>query len=314
MLISDIGGNKVVRFEYPSGRPIDHFIASGISDLDNSRGMAFDPQGRLYVVSQDTDQVIRYNPVTGQFIDIFVTTNDPGNLNAPNELLWFRESGEDRLLVSGVSNDAIKLYNSTGQFVRNFIVSTAAAVLDGPVGFAIRPTPANGAPCVGAGDIYVCSNGNDRVLRYSGTTGAFIEQVFGPGELGLDGPIDLVFDSNSDMYVSSAISNSILVQRCDQSKSIYIPSGSGGLLGPQGLAIDDSGTLVITASGGNGAVYRAPNGVVTPLLLSNAGGLSSDPVNIVFLPEPCRADFNADGAINTQDFFDFISAFFAGCQ
>ena len=29
-----------------------------------------------------------------------------------------------------------------------------------------------------------------------------------------------------------------------------------------------------------------------------------------FLPE---ADFNNDGSINSQDFFDFLSAFFAGC-
>ncbi len=27
----------------------------------------------------------------------------------------------------------------------------------------------------------------------------------------------------------------------------------------------------------------------------------------------CGADFNSDGSVNSQDFFDFLSAFFAGC-
>lgn len=29
--------------------------------------------------------------------------------------------------------------------------------------------------------------------------------------------------------------------------------------------------------------------------------------------QPCTADFNSDGFVNSQDFFDFITAFFAGC-
>lgn len=29
------------------------------------------------------------------------------------------------------------------------------------------------------------------------------------------------------------------------------------------------------------------------------------------IPPPCNADFNADGAADSQDFFDFVAAFFA---
>jgi uncharacterized membrane protein len=32
----------------------------------------------------------------------------------------------------------------------------------------------------------------------------------------------------------------------------------------------------------------------------------------VVLPSPCAADFNGDGTLNSQDFFDYLSAFFAG--
>ena len=40
--------------------------------------------------------------------------------------------------------------------------------------------------------------GNGSVLRYNGTTGAFIDQFVTPGSGGLVGPTFLVFDANTD--------------------------------------------------------------------------------------------------------------------
>jgi hypothetical protein len=37
-----------------------------------------------------------------------------------------------------------------------------------------------------------------------------------------------------------------------------------------------------------------------------------DFLNAFFLLDP-SADFNADSVVNSQDFFDFLNAFFAGC-
>jgi hypothetical protein len=46
-------------------------------------------------------------------------------------------------------------------------------------------------------------------------------------------------------------------------------------------------------------------------VLTNACGTVNSTVTVVTIG--CRADFNGDGVVNSQDFFDFLNRFFAGC-
>src|SRR5216684_1920840 len=89
LLVTSHGNNRVLRFEWPSGRFIDVF-ASGGGELGSQGitfgpdgnlyvgGVYFGPDGNLYVSSHYTADVLRYNGQTGEFIDAFATTHLSG--------------------------------------------------------------------------------------------------------------------------------------------------------------------------------------------------------------------------------------------
>jgi hypothetical protein len=76
-----------------------------------------------------------------------------------------------------------------------------------------------------------------------------------------------------------------------------------------GSVIHGAGTpsLVITS------VALADNTVAFDCIVSNGfGSTTSYPAGLSVTPS-CTADFNYDGLVNSNDFFDFLTAFFAGC-
>src|SRR5207247_3466532 len=80
--------------------------------------------------------------------------------------------------------------------------------------------------------LFVCSYNTDRVMRYRGTTGAFVG-VAAVGS-GLAGPTGLAFGPDGNLYVTSYLTNAVL--RFDSSTGAFIdnfvPPGSNGLSGP----------------------------------------------------------------------------------
>src|SRR5947209_1759905 len=59
------------------------------------------------------------------------------------------------------------------------------------------------APCASA-DLYVGSHANNSVLRYSATTGDFIDAFVPAGSGGLEHPFALVFGPDGNLYVISS--------------------------------------------------------------------------------------------------------------
>jgi DNA-binding beta-propeller fold protein YncE len=124
--------------------------------------------------------VLRFNAITGEFIDHFIPAGRGGLQNSTGLLLGV----DGNLYVSSPATHSVLRYKAeNGEFLDEFVTSRSGG-LDTPLGLAFGPD----------GHLYVCSSGNHSVLRYDGKTGAFIDEFVASGSGGLDnGPNYLLF-------------------------------------------------------------------------------------------------------------------------
>lgn len=166
-LVGNTRGNNVLRFDGNTGNFLGEFITAGSGGLSNPDTIVFGPDGNgdgvsdIYIANGGkpgtsrevgASAVLRYDGVTGAFIDKFVGDN-------PNTAI-----------------------DETGGLFR-------------PYGLAFSPD----------GNLYASSFLSDKILRYNGKTGEFID-VFAAGNQqagGLNGPNGLLFAPDGFLYVTT---------------------------------------------------------------------------------------------------------------
>ena|ERR1035441_5274963 len=159
-------------------------FASG-GGLVNPYGMVFGPDANLYVAGSASSNVVRYNGVTGMFIDQFVPPGSGGLVSADG--LVFGPDGNLYVTNSsppggGQPSTVLRYNGTTGAFIDTF-VSIDSGGLNGGRGLVFGRD----------GNLYVSSFYSSQVLRYSGTNGAFIDAFVSAGSGGLNGSRFLIF-------------------------------------------------------------------------------------------------------------------------
>lgn len=96
-------------------------------------------------------------------------------------------------------------------------------------------------------NLYVTSANTDEILRYNGTTGAFIDAFVTAGAGGLDRPTDPVFGPDGNLYVSTFNNGTVLRFNGTTGAFIdtFVATGSGGILTPVNLVFHTDGKLYV---------------------------------------------------------------------
>lgn len=114
------------------------------------------------LVSSATD-VLRYDGVTGAFVNQFIGSASGGLVFGPERDLYVSKE---------TTSEVLRFDGETGASLGVF-VSSGSGGLSGPRGLVFGPD----------GNLYVVSRDSDQVLRYNGTTGAFIDAFAAGGGL-----------------------------------------------------------------------------------------------------------------------------------
>ncbi len=189
----------------------------------------------------------------------------------------------DDLLVCGWLSSDIARYDAQG--VGSSFIPAGLGGLASPHSLTLSPR----------NTLLVTSVATNSVLEYDLRDGSFIRVFIEPGN-GLAAPTSLVFGPDGNAYVTSF--NSDRVNRYDGQTGAFIdafvPFREGGLDAPEMARFDTDGSLV--------DVFATTQDTDTDA-----------PIDILFVPTPCRADIDASGSLDADDFFTFLDEFAAGC-
>lgn len=259
LYVADTSKNQVLRYDGTTGQfvaTIAEFFYPAPKEprpyvLSRPSGLALGSDGLLYVSSAGTKQILRFNPRTNTFVDVFIAPGGP--YPTPGNGRYDVVSPSDLLFGP---NGNLYVLNEFGRIQR--FDGRTGAYLD-----LLQPTTYTiGGIAFGADDdLYVTVPFNDVVLRLDATTGRVLNTFVPPGSGGLERPGKLAFGPDGNLYVISNATNEVLRYngRTGAFLGVFvqgsidtpypIPGGPDtGLVSPTGLAFGPDGNLYVSSS------------------------------------------------------------------
>ncbi|MBL7740632.1 MAG: hypothetical protein JNK14_15550 [Chitinophagaceae bacterium] len=253
----------------------------------------------LFVSSQNTNSVKRYNGVTGAYMGNFVLPGS-GGLIAPQEVAW---GPDGHLYVTGFYTPYLMRYDSAnGNYLGQF---SSGYALDNPGKMTFAPD----------GKIYISQWGasKNKIARFNAATGTFIDE-FPNFSFGQSNAMSHAWDAQGRLYVVCFASRD--VKRFDtngQFTDVFIPTGSGAgqLQGPVNLWFDSSNNLFIMDwQAGNVKKYNATTGAFVSVFISglnNCEGFTFDKNGNLYI-----GNYNSSAVNKYDPTGNFISVFASG--
>jgi sugar lactone lactonase YvrE len=259
----------ILRYDSATGAFLDTFADD--THLTSPRGIIFGPDGNLYVADGDgSGRIVRYNGVSGAFMNEFVSIVGNGGLAHPQGLVFGpdgRNDGKLDLYVSGAidAENVFRYDGTTGAFLGKYV---ADGSVKHPGGLAFGPD----------GNLYVpdfSTNVVDRFQGPSGTSpGAPLPSAGNAGAVFISAgsgdmraPLSLLFgpdgngDGRQDLYVASVKLGGITkgnahtstVKRFDSVTGAFIDTfvaaNSGGLDDPNSLVFTETDPTTLAYTG-----------------------------------------------------------------
>lgn len=265
LLVSSRFSDNVLRYS-TTGEPLGVF-ASG-HGMDNPNGIAYGPDGHLYVGLGDTGRIMVFDGQSGTFLRDLVTPATSGGLLACRAIAFL--PGGDLLVNDGAGDRVMRYDATTGAFLGAFASGNG---LDGPVGLTIGPD----------GNVYVGAALSNAVFVYD-QAGNLLRTL--PAPAGQSNTTGVLFHTDGSLLVAQSVSNT--VQRLDPITGLGGTLASGGGLSiPIAMAFHPDGSLLVGSFGNDKVVrYNAMTGQpLGDFILQGAGGLDGTH-NFAFVPVP----------------------------